>query len=118
MDRTVPKPICAPTPIYVKGTVRLDQTVVFTPSGNLISHFHVIGHVDVTPIDPVTGAQGETYRGLVNQHAKGIITDGTTLVSAFQIFAEIPKSKHDALVVSLKVGPHGAVSYTVDAACQ
>jgi hypothetical protein len=91
---------------------------VFTPSGNFISHFHAIGHFDVTPIDPATGQPGETYRGLVNQHAKGIITDATTLVAAFQIFAEIPKGKHDALVVSLKVGPHGAVSYDVAMACQ
>jgi hypothetical protein len=119
LNQTVPKPFCAPLPIHIAGPVRLDQTVVFTPSGNFLSHFHAIAHVEVTPIDPQTGLPGEPYRALVNQMAKGIITDGATLVSSFSISTELPKNAatHGTLVISLRVGPHGAVSYDAALTC-
>jgi hypothetical protein len=120
LNQVVPKPFCAHAPVYVTGTVRLDQVVVFTPAGNFVSHFHALGQLDVAPIDPQTGLPGETHRALVNQTARGIITDAVTLVSSFQIFAELPKSvaENEGLVVSLRVGPHGALDFDVTMACQ
>lgn len=112
-DQVIPRPYCEPAPIYVTGPVRLAQIVVFTPSGNLLSTFHAVGHLQVAPIDPQTGAPGEPYRALVNQRAKGIITDATTLVTRFEMFAELPRNKpgHGTLVVRMSVGPKGAVSF-------
>jgi hypothetical protein len=119
LNQTVPKPFCAPTPIHIAGPVRLDQTVIFTPSGNFISHFHAIAHIDVTPIDPQTGQPGEPYRALVNQTARGIITNGATLVSSFSMSTELPKKAagHGTLILDLRVGPHGAVSYDAALTC-
>jgi hypothetical protein len=65
-DQVIPQPFCGPGPgafLYVKGPVTLDQRVVFTPSGNYLSSFHAVGHLDVTPVDPVTGQPiGATLR--------------------------------------------------------
>lgn len=116
-DQVIPTPFCDSTLVQVKGPVRLDQTVVFTKSGNFVSHFHALGHFDVAPIDPQTGALGEPFRALVNQHAKGVITDAITLVTSFQIFAELPKPGREQLMVNLRVGPHGALAYDFAAIC-
>jgi hypothetical protein len=110
-DQIIPKPFCASSLsdlILVQGPVTLRQQVIFTRSGNFISQFHAVGHLEVTPLDATTGQPaGETYRARVNEHHKGIVTDAVTLASSFQMFVEIPPSGpfRGRLKVQLQVGP-------------
>lgn len=124
-NQVIPKPFCASGPydfLYVQGPVKLSQKVVVTPSGNYISQFHATGHLDLTPVDPRTNPPtpvGETYRAIVNEHHKGIVTDEVTLASSFQMQIEIPPNGpfHGQLIVNLNVGPGGSNHYSLDVKC-
>ena len=53
----IPKPFCSGGPldwVYVSGPIRLQQQVVSSESGNVISNFTALGHLDVTPVNPIT----------------------------------------------------------------
>jgi hypothetical protein len=121
-DQVLPKPFCASGPydlIYVQGPVRLRQKVVYTPSGNFISQFHANGHLNLTPVDFSGNPTGETYKALVNEHHKGIVTDHVTLASSFQMQIEIPKKGpfRGQLLVHLNVGPGNSSDYDMSVKC-
>lgn len=122
--QVIPKPFCASGPydfLLVQGPVQLRQQVNSTPSGNLISQLHAIGHLDLTPWNPLTNEpSGETYRAVVNEHHKGIITDRVTQASSFQMFIEIPSAGpfRGRLSVKLSVGPGQSNHYKLEANCE
>ena len=125
-DQVIPKPFCASGPydyLYVHGPVRLRQLNVATPSGRLMTQFHALGLLSLTPVNPMTNPPtplGETYRAVVNEHHKGIVTDQVTLVSSFQMRIEIPPTGpfRGRLEVMLNVGPGGSSGYTIDVRCE
>lgn len=124
-DQVIPKPFCASGPfdfVLVQGPVNFSQKIVMTPAGNFLSRFLAQGHLDVTPVNPLTDPPtplGETYRALVNQDNRGIITDNVTLVSSFQMQIEIPPTGpfRGRLVVKLKVGPGGSNQFSLSVNC-
>jgi hypothetical protein len=125
-DQVIPKPFCTSGPfdyIYVKGPVSLSQTVVMSPSGNFTSQFQAQGNLELTPVDPSTNPPtpiGETYRAVVNEHHKGIVTDNQTLVSSFQMRTEIPATGpfRGQLLAELNVGPGGSSKYSLEVKCE
>lgn len=124
-DQVIPKPFCNGDTIqyvYVEGPVDLDQQVRIPPNGNLVSHFKAHGHLNITPVDPSTSPPtpiGDTYRAVVHQHHRGVITDEVTLVSNFSLQIQIPPSGpfRGRLISRLQVGPRGQNSYVLDVEC-
>jgi hypothetical protein len=122
-DQVIPQPFCGPGPdafLYVNGPVTLDQQVVFTPSGNYLSHFHAVGHLDVTPVDPATGQPiGATYTAIVLEDHKGILTDAVTLETFVTLRITLPPSApfHGRLEFAFAVGPSGVTRETTSVRC-
>jgi len=122
-DQVIPQPFCGPGPdafLYVKGPVTLDQRVVFTPSGNYFSSLHAVGHLDVTPVDPVTGQPiGATYQAVVLEDHKGILTDAVSLATFFTLRITLPPSAlfHGRLEFAFAVGPGGVTRETTSVRC-
>lgn len=122
-NQVIPQPFCGPGPdafLYVVGPVTLDQQVVFTPSGNYLSHFHAVGHLDVTPVDPTTGLPiGNTYRALVLEDHKGILTDAVSLSTFLALQITLPPSApfHGRLQLEFAVGPGGVTRATASVRC-
>jgi hypothetical protein len=92
---------------------------VLTPSGNFISQFHANGHLDLTPLDFSYSPVGNSYKAVVNEHHKGIITNNVTLVSNFQMQVEIPPTGpfRGQLLVNLNVGPGNSSNYSMEVKC-
>lgn len=122
-DQVIPQPFCGPGPdafLYVKGPVTLDQQVVFTPSGNYLSHFHAVGHLEVTPVDPTTGQPiGSTYSALVLEDHKGILMDAVSLSTFVTLRITLPPSApfHGRLEMAFAVGPGGITRETTSMRC-
>lgn len=125
-DQVIPKPFCSSGPfdfVYVKGPVRLSQTVVMTQAGNFISQFQAQGTLDLTPVNPTTNPPtsiGETYQAVINEHHKSVVTDEETLVSSFQLRAEVPPAGpfRGRLLARLNVGPGGSNHYSLEVKCE
>ncbi len=125
-DQVIPKPFCADGPadfIYVKGPVTFRQQVVLTSSGNYYSEFQALGHLDLTPVDPSTNPptpRGETYRAVVEEHHKSMVTENVTLASSFQLREEIPPAGpfRGRLLIKLDVGPRNTNRYSLETECQ
>ena len=122
-DQVIPQPFCGPVGgafLYVNGPVTLDQQVVFTPSGNYLSHFHAVGQLAVTPVDPTTGQPiGATYKAIVLEDHKGILTDAVTLSSFVSLQVTLPPSApfHGRLEFDFAVGPGGVTRATATVRC-
>ncbi|MCI0330507.1 MAG: hypothetical protein L0196_06085 [candidate division Zixibacteria bacterium] len=124
-DQVIPKPFCASGPfdfIYVKGPVRLSQTVVMSPSGTFTSQFEAQGNLELTPVDPSTSPPtpiGETYQAVVNEQHKSVVTNELTLVSSFQMRTEIPPTGpfRGQLIAELSVGPGESSRYSLEVTC-
>lgn len=123
--QVIPKPFCASSPadfLYVQGPVHLRQINVFTPSGSYVSQFHATGHLELTPVNPLTDPPtpvGDSYTAVVNQIQSGIMTDRVTRASSFLMQLEIPPSGpfRGRLVVRLDVGPGGVQRASAEAQC-
>ncbi|OGC78320.1 MAG: hypothetical protein A2Z27_04040 [candidate division Zixibacteria bacterium RBG_16_50_21] len=124
-NQVIPKPFCSSGPfdyLLVSGPITLRQLVLVTPSGNYVSQFQAVGHLDLTPVNPLTNPPtpiGETYRAQVLEHHKSIITEQNSLTSNFQMQIEIPPSGpfHGKLVIKVKIGPNGPVQEQVEVIC-
>jgi len=124
-NQIIPKPFCSSGAfdfLLVQGPVNLSQKVVFTPSGNFISHFHAQGQLNLTPVNPLTNPPtpiGETYQAVVNENHKGIMTDQTSLASSFQMQIEIPPTGpfRGQLIVHLQVGPGESNKSSIEVKC-
>lgn len=111
-DQVIPKPFCASGPgdyLYVKGPVRLTQTVRITPGG-LGSLFRVSGELALTPVDVSVHPPapiGETYMAQVHQTGRASVTDQRTLVTNWGLQIELPPTGpyRGKLVTRLHVGP-------------
>lgn len=122
-DQVIPQPFCGPGAdafLFVQGPVTLDQQVVFTPSGNYLSHFHAVGHLDVTPVDPSSGQPiAPTYSAVVLEDHKGILTDTVSLSTFFTLRITLPPSAafHGRLELAFAVGPGGVTRTSATVRC-
>lgn len=122
-DSVIPKPICTASPydlVYVQGPVKLKQRVISTPAGNFISQFHALGHLNLTPVDFNYQPIGATYKAIVNEHHKGIVTNHQNMASSFQMQIEVPPSGpfRGQLIVHLNVGPGNSSDYSLEVKCE
>jgi hypothetical protein len=121
-NQVIPKPFCASGPLdflRVQGTVQVKQTINTTPSGNYLSMYHASGSLDLTPINPLTGETGETFRAQVNDIYRNIITDQVTLTSNLSLQVMIPAAGpfQGVLHASLRVGPGESSVSSLDVKC-
>lgn len=123
-DQVIPRPFCngAGTDfLKVTGPVILDQQVVYIPNGNLTSHYHAKGRLDVVQIDPSTGAPvSESYRALVNQRGRSVLTDEVNMVNDIQLQMEIRTRGRERgqLRLNMSIGPRGAGEVSGSASCK
>jgi hypothetical protein len=121
-NQVIPKPFCASGPLdflRVQGTVQVKQTINTTPSGNYLSMYHASGSLDLTPINPLTGETGETFRAQVNDIYRNIITDQVTLTSNLSLQVMIPAAGpfQGVLHAALRVGPGESSVSSLDVKC-
>ena len=121
-NQIVPKPFCASGPldyILIQGPIDFRQQVVVTPSGNYHSQFHAQGRLVLTPVNPLTGARGESYEAIVNERHHGMMTENRTLAAQLQMQILLPSSAifGGRLNISLHVGTGGAYFYSADVEC-
>jgi hypothetical protein len=119
-DQVIPKPFCMEGPLdylYVTGPVNMRQQVHVTPSGNFVSQFKAVGHLELTPINPLTGETGTPYRAHVNEHHKGIHTDEVQLTSQLQIQALLKPGSGERFVSRLNVAPGSADLASLEVRC-
>lgn len=124
-NQVIPKPFCASGPfdfLFVQGPVKFSQKVTVSPSGNYVSQFRANGHLDITPVNPLTEPPtpvGETYQAVVNERHTGIVTDQVTLASSFQMQIELPPTGpfRGQLIIKLNVGPGGSNNYSINVKC-
>jgi hypothetical protein len=124
-DQVIPKPFCASGPfhfLYVNGPVRLTQTVVLSAGGTLVSHFEAVGHLDVTPVNPLTSPPtpvGETYRAEVREHHQTVLNDRQQRARSFTLQLEVPPrgSFRGRLRVVLDVTTGGTATGDVRVEC-
>jgi hypothetical protein len=95
-NQVIPKPFCSSGPfdyLLVQGPVELRNTVVLSAGGALVSTFQAVGHLDVTPVNPLADPPeplGETYRALVVEHHQVLLNDVQQRASNFTMQIEIP----------------------------
>jgi len=124
-DQVLPKPFCAEGPldyVYVTGPVKLVQQLVVTPSGNYLSNYRASGHLDITPVNPFTSPPtpvGETYRAVIADMDRGIVTDQVTLASRFVIRIAVPPRAplHGAMYLNVHAGPEGLTQVQLEMRC-
>jgi hypothetical protein len=122
-DQLIPKPICLETPydaLLVQGPLSFTQHVVVAPSGNYLSTFQLRGHLDLTPIDGLTGEpSGPPYQAQINEQHHAILTDHVTLAASFNMQIEIPSSGpfRGSIVTRVSVGPGNASFSDVTIRC-
>jgi hypothetical protein len=100
---------------------RRDQLVV-TPSGNYLSNYRASGHLDITPVNPLTSPPtpvGETYRAVIADRDRGIVTDQVTLASRFVIRIAVPPRTplRGAMYLNVHVGPEGLTRVQLEMRC-
>jgi hypothetical protein len=118
-NQTIPKPFCTATPydyVTVVGPVTLTQHVVLTPSGNYLSSFQALGHLQLTPVN----YPGGSYGAVVNEHHHAVLTDNLSLVSSFQMLIEVPEAGplHGRLVTRVTVAPGNASLSALTLRCE
>ncbi len=124
-DQVLPKPFCTEgllDYLYVTGPVKLVQELVVTPSGNYLSNYRASGHLDITPVNPLTNPPtpiGETYQAVIADMDRGIVTDQVTLASRFVIRIAVPPSAplHGAMYLNLHAGPAGLTQVQLEMRC-
>jgi hypothetical protein len=67
-NQVIPRPFCATGPtdfVHVQGPVTLDRKVMQLSSGILSSQLEAHGQLIVTPVNPQTGARGESVSAII-----------------------------------------------------
>lgn len=122
-NQTIPKPFCSTGPfdyVRVQGPVTVDQTIIVNPNGDFSSRFHAHGTLEVTPVNPLNGAVlGDTYKAVINEHQRNVVTDDRTLVTALRLQKLISGNApfHGMLTMHLEVGTDSPKS-TVEMRCE
>jgi outer membrane protein assembly factor BamB len=123
-NQVVPRPFCSTGPadyLLVQGPVELWKNVQIAGAGALVSEYHASGRLQLTPINPLTGApSGGSYQAEVSDQQVARYDDGGGMVDGILMQRELPQnvSGRGRKVVRLKVGPDGMTRYDAEIACQ
>ena len=122
-DQIIPQPFCAPGPnafLYVVGPVTLQQEIAFSSSGTYQSGFHAAGRLNVTPVDPASGAPiGATYQAVVLETHTGTLSAEGAATAFFTQRILLPPSApgRGTFVFGFAVGPDGLTRATASTRC-
>jgi hypothetical protein len=122
-DQIIPRPFCGEPDelLLVQGPVHLRKDVQVSPTGALVSEFHASGQLQLTPINPATGApSGATYRAEVSDQQVTQYDDGGGMVNGIATQRELPQGGGGRgwKTVQLKVGPGDKARYDRDIVCR
>src|SRR5690606_31388005 len=116
----IPKPFCAAAGelVRVDGPVTLEQDVVVSASGELMSQTRIVGELQVRPFDPATGALGVAQTARVRDHyVTHIGSHVNTVMSTRQQTLSTAGGPSQSLRESLRVSESGADRYDHDEKC-
>jgi hypothetical protein len=122
-DQIIPRPFCATGPgdvLHVRGPVALHKSVRINPAGVLTSEFLATGRLQLTPVDPTTGAPtGVSYQAEVRDHQVTGFDDDGSRVEGEAVQMELPQGTtgRGRKSVRLKVGPAGVTLFDQDITC-
>ena len=121
-DQTIPKPFCvdAAFPVVdVSGPIEFREHWVLTPSNNYLVHFEARGKLSLTPVDPTTGATGDTYAARVREEHRAMLTDHQNQVAQVLMQVELPPRSpfRGRLVMEFTVGPGGMAGHRASIRC-
>jgi hypothetical protein len=123
-DQVIPRPFCSSGPadyLLVRGPVELSKQVRVNPAGGLTSEFNASGRLQLTPVNPATGAPvGEPYEAEVKDHQITRFDDDGGQVDGQAMQMELPQdvAGRGKKVVRLKVGPGGVTLFDQDVTCK
>ena len=123
-DQVIPRPFCSSGPadyLLVRGPVGLSKEVRVNAAGDLTSEFHASGRLQLTPVDPATGAPaGEPYAAEVKDHQVTRFDGAGGQVDGQAMQMELPQDAggRGKKVVRLKVGPGGVTLFDQDIICK
>jgi hypothetical protein len=121
-DQAIPKPFCVDAAfpfVHVNGPIELREHWVLTPSNNYIARFQARGRLLLTPVNPETGAMGESYTAMVYEQHRAMLTDRQNQVAQVVMQVEVPPASpfHGMLAIRFGVGPNGMASYDASLTC-
>lgn len=122
--QVIPRPFCARSLadfVLVEGPVNLRKTVEILASGELRSEFLASGQLQLTPVDPSTGARlGPPYRANVEDRQVTSFGDAGGSVEGLVRQMELPQNVagRGRKVVRLTVGADGATDFDQDIKCK
>ena len=122
-DQVIPRPFCASGPgeyLRVRGPVDLSKTVQVDGAGGLHSEFQASGRLQLTPIDPTTGAPtGPAYEAEVKDHQVTRFDDRGGEVNGTAMQMELPQNVagRGRKTVRLTVGPGDVTQFDQDVVC-
>jgi len=113
MNQTVPTFCPEDIPyVHVQGPITFRQQVVVTPSGNYMSRVKAQGTLEVATFT------GETYKAVIHDQERNVVTDHNTLVTLFQMQAVVPAGTYAGkLTIGIRVGPGGSTGYVGEYRC-
>lgn len=116
----IPKPFCATAGelVRVDGPVMLQQEVVVSASGELITRTNIEGELQVRAFDPTTGTLGDVTRAQVRDHYTTHLGNRVNTVLSTRHQRLLPESgAPQALREALRVADPGADRYDRDENC-
>ena len=122
-DQIIPRPFCASGPgdyLQVRGPVDLRKAVQVNEAGGLHSEFEATGRLQLTPVDPATGAPtGPAYDAEVKDHQVTRFDDRGGQVNGTAMQMELPQdvAGRGRKTVRLMVGPGDVTRFDQDVVC-
>jgi hypothetical protein len=122
-DQVIPRPFCASGPqeyLHVSGPVSLRKEVRLDAGGGLSSEFEAAGRLQLTPIDPASGApSGPSYEAEVKDHQVTRFDDRGGAVNGIAMQMELPQdvAGRGRKTVRLAVGPGEVTRFDQDVVC-
>ena len=122
-DQIIPRPFCASGPgdyLQIRGPVDLRKVVQVDGAGGLHSEFEAAGRLQLTPVDPATGAPtGPAYDAEVKDHQVTQFDDRGGQVNGMAMQMELPQdvAGRGRKTVRLTVGPGDVTLYHQAVVC-
>lgn len=122
-DQIIPRPFCASGPgdyLQVRGPVDLRKVVQVDGAGGLHSEFEAAGRLQLTPVDPASGAPtGPAYDAEVKDHQVTQFDDRGGQVNGMAMQMELPQdvAGRGRKTVRLTVGPGDVTLFDQDVIC-
>jgi hypothetical protein len=116
-DQTIPKPFCAAGPLdylRVEGPIDMRHRVIVDDDGHYHARFDARGTLQVTPVDPRTGAAtGPGFEATIRERHRSS-ADGHRTRAEHHVLQILGADPVQAFVETMKVGPRDVFERLVD----